>query len=58
MLLYIFLAPYPIPRLCLPGIAKSLTTSGFTNITQNGTGLTLTTQSGSGIRHIYNISIG
>lgn len=46
------------PTLVFTSIAKSLTTSGFTNITQNGTGLTLTTQTGSGIRHIYNISIG
>ena len=46
------------PTQVFNGIVKSLTTAGFTNITQNGTGLTLTTQSGSGIRHIYNITIG
>ena len=39
-------------------IINSLNSSGFNNLTQNSTSLTLTTQSGSGIRHIYIIKLG
>jgi uncharacterized protein (UPF0333 family) len=39
-------------------IANSLIATGYSNITQNSTALTLTTQSGSGIRHIYTITLG
>jgi uncharacterized protein (UPF0333 family) len=53
-----FSGPISNPTPVFNSIINSLNTAGFTNITQNTTALTLTTQSGSGIRHVYNITLG
>jgi uncharacterized protein (UPF0333 family) len=52
-----FSSPISNPTPVFTSIINSLTASGFTNITQNSTALTLTTQSGSGIRHVYIITL-
>ena len=53
-----FSGPISNPVPVFNSIINSLNSSGFNNITQNSTALTLTTQSGSGIRHIYIITLG
>jgi uncharacterized protein (UPF0333 family) len=40
------------------GIATSLRSSGYTNITQNSNNVILTTRTGTGLHHIYNITLG
>jgi uncharacterized protein (UPF0333 family) len=53
-----FSGPISNPTPVFNSIANSLIATGYSNITQNSTALTLTTQSGSGIRHIYTITLG
>jgi uncharacterized protein (UPF0333 family) len=53
-----FSGPISNPSPVFNSIVNSLNTAGYSNITQNSSSLTLTTQSGSGIRHIYTITLG
>ena len=53
-----FSGPISNPVPVFNSIVNSLNAAGFTNITQNTTALILTTQSGSGIRHVYTITLG
>lgn len=53
-----FSGPITNPTPVFNSIVNSLIATGYTNITQSTTALTLTTQSASGIRHIYTITLG
>jgi hypothetical protein len=53
-----FSGPIPNPTPVFNSIVNSLNATGYNNTIQSNTALTLTTQSGSGIRHIYTITLG
>jgi hypothetical protein len=53
-----FSGPISNPTPVFNSIVNSLNATGYSNITQSSTALTLTTQAGSGIRHIYTITLG
>jgi uncharacterized protein (UPF0333 family) len=53
-----FSGPISNPTPVFNSIVNSLNATGYNNTTQSNTALTLTTQSGSGIRHVYIITLG
>jgi uncharacterized protein (UPF0333 family) len=53
-----FSGPISNPLPVFNSIVNSLNATGYNNTTRSNTALTLTTQSGSGIRHIYTITLG
>jgi uncharacterized protein (UPF0333 family) len=53
-----FSGPITNPNVVFGSISNSLIAANYNNISQNGSSLILTTQPGSVIAHIYNITLG